>query len=306
VTAADIRRAAAKRGWACGFASVSRLAALRDALAALSPGVDPEVAAERLSFYEFRPPASLPAAASLIVVAVPLPGSRVWLTWKGARMTVMVPPAYLGFDEAGRHVRALLADLLSPLGRRVEPVLLPEKLLAASIGLAVYGRNNLAYVAGMGSFLRLTTFYTDLELEEDRWQLPGQLPRCAGCRACSRQCPTGAISADRFLLRAERCVVFHNERPSRVPFPDWMPASAHQCLVGCMDCQASCPENSVHGGWVEEAGELSAEETTRLLDGLPLEALEPDLKQKLDRLDLTPVYGMLARNLRAILAATSG
>lgn len=301
MTAKEIQSAVQRQGWACGFASVDRLGALRrDAEEMQSRGVAAEVMRERLSFYQFHPPASLPAAVSLVVVAMPLPWARVWFTWGGTRVAVTVPPAYVGYDAAGRRAQAFLQSMLAPLGRRIEPVLLPEKLLAARIGLALYGRNNLAYVPGIGSFLRLATFYTDLALEEDIWQEPRELPRCSACAACRRSCPTGAIPAGRFLLRAERCLVFHNERPSQTAFPAWIPASAHECLVGCLRCQEPCPENQPYCGWIEDAGEFTEDETLRLLEGRPLESLGPRLRAKLNGSDLTPLYGVLARNLRAL------
>ncbi len=303
MTAGEIRAAVEQQGWACGFASVDRLADLeRDAARQASGGVAPEVVRERLSFYDFHPPAGLARAASLVVVALPLPGARVWFTVGGRRVPVFVPPGYVGYDEAGRRVRAFLEALLAPAGGRIETVLLPEKALAARIGLSFYGRNNLAYVAGMGSLLRLATFYTDLHLQPDPWLEPRELPRCASCRACARRCPTGAILADRFLLHAERCIVFHNERPSTVPFPDWIPASAHTCLVGCLECQSACPENTSRLGRVEHAGEFTEEETALVLKGAPLGGLGTELREKLDRSDLAVLYGVLSRNLRAVLS----
>ena len=303
LTSAEIRSAVESQGWACGFCSIGRLAALQEDARRMAPGgVDPEVMRERLGFYEFQPPASLPGAHSLIVAAVPLPSARVRFTWNGAVVEVMVPPAYVGYEAAGRRVQAFLQGLLTPLGRRLETVRLPEKLLAARVGLAFYGRNNLAYVPGMGSYLRLATFYTDLELSEDRWREPRELPRCQSCGACRKTCPTGAIPADRFLLRAERCLVFHNERPSGIPFPAWIPAGAHGCLVGCLKCQVPCPENARCRGRVEDAGDYTEEETSCLLEGRPLESLDPRLRAKLDASDLTPVHGMMARNLRTLLS----
>lgn len=51
--------------------------------------------------------------------------------------------------------------------------------------------------------------------------------------ACLIECPTGAIGKDRFLLHAERRLVFHNERPAGVPFPDWIDPAWHNALFGC-------------------------------------------------------------------------
>ena len=94
---------------------------------------------------------------------------------------------------------------------------------------------------------------------------------CQKCTACLRHCPTGAITSERFLLRAERCITFHNEEPSDVPFPAWLDASWHNCLVGCLHCQSICPENKDYLAWVGEGAKFSAEETALLVEGVPLD-----------------------------------
>lgn len=101
-------------------------------------------------------------------------------------------------------------------------------------GLAEYGKNNICYVSGMGSFLQIVAAYSDLPCSEDGWREPVMMKSCDGCDLCRRVCPTGAIPSDRFLLRGERCIVYHNEKRGDVPFPDWMAASWHNCLIGCM------------------------------------------------------------------------
>jgi len=55
--------------------------------------------------------------------------------------------------------------------------------------------------------------------------------RCQTCQACLRACPTGAIAVERFLVRAERCVTFRNEKPGSVPFPAWVNPTWQNCLA---------------------------------------------------------------------------
>ena len=45
-------------------------------------------------------------------------------------------------------------------------------------GLAVYGRNNIAYVEGLGSHFRLSAFYSNLPTETDIWRKPRMMERC--------------------------------------------------------------------------------------------------------------------------------
>ena len=46
------------------------------------------------------------------------------------------------------------------------------------------------------------------------------------------KCPTKAIRQDRFLISAEQCLTFFNEKPD--DFPEWVNPVWHNCLIGCM------------------------------------------------------------------------
>ena len=165
----------------------------------------------------------------------------------------------------------------------------------------MYGKNNICYVPQMGSFHRLVAFYTDLPCPEDTWQEVEMLEDCHDCLACLRGCPTGAISSDRFLLRAERCITFHNEKAGDIPFPAWLDPSWHSCLVGCLDCQRICPENKGFLEWIEEGAEFSQEETALILEGVPKDQLPAETATKWKQLDLDKDYDIFPRNLRVLL-----
>jgi len=131
------------------------------------------------------------------------------------------------------------------------------------------------------------------------------MERCQTCHACRRSCPTGAVSAERFLLHAERCITFLNEKPGEDPFPDWMDDSWHNCLVGCLRCQEVCPENKELATWVEEGAEFSSEETALLLRGVPPNQLPPGLADKLAQWDLIDLLDVLPRNLTVLCESVS-
>ncbi len=253
---------------------------------------------KHLTGFVFSPPESLPEARSLIVVAVGQPQIRFTFTWNGKRIPLIVPPTYLYWRETDKQVEDILAEILEPEGYRVAQAVLPKKLLAVRGGLAAYGKNNIAYVAGMGSFHRLVVFYSDLPCQQDDWQEPRMMERCQSCSACLRNCPTGAISTERFLLRAERCITFHNEEPGDVPFPEWLDPSWHNCLVGCLYCQRVCPENREFLAWIEEGVEFSLEESLLLLEGVPLNQLSVATVKKLEQSDIVDLVDILPRNLK--------
>jgi epoxyqueuosine reductase len=257
---------------------------------------DEEFYREGLSFFSFQPPDDF-QAASLIVVAVPRPQTKISFTFNGKTSTLILPPTYLGFSEVDRRVEGLLTGWLAPGGYRTAPAVLPRKLLAVRSGLAGYGRNNIAYIPGMGSFFQPAVFYSDLPCQEDTWREPRMMDRCQDCQVCLKKCPTGAITPGRFLLRAEKCLVFHNERPPEHPFPGWIDPAWHNCLVGCMLCQQFCPMDKAFLEWFEGNESFSHEETALLLKGTSSGQLPAATRAKLERLGLLYFLEMLPRNL---------
>ena len=258
---------------------------------------DEEFYQERLAWFDFRIPYSLPETTSLIVVAVPRPQSHVVFTWNGESRALMLPPTYVAYEETRRMMEDLLAEILDTKGYRITSTKLPLKLLAVRSGLGFYGRNNICYVPGMGSFLQLVAVYSDLPCPKDSWREVRMMERCQNCHACQLKCPTGAIPSDRFLLRAERCIVFHNEKKGNIPFPTWMGPSWHNCLVGCLHCQKVCPENKDFLQWIEGREEFSEEETALLLQGVTLDHLPTATVRKLKKLGLITYIDSLPRNL---------
>ena len=259
--------------------------------------LDEDFYQERLAQFDFRVPDSLPEAMSLIVVAVPRPQSQVVFTWNGESRALILPPTYVAYEETRKQVEDLLAGILDTKGYRVVRTALPLKFLAVRSGLGLYGRNNICYVPGMGSFLQLVAVYSDLPCQKDSWREVQMMESCQNCYACRQRCPTGAIPSDRFLLRAERCIVFHNEKAGDVPFPDWIDPSWHNCLVGCFHCQRVCPENGDFLQWIEEKEEFSQEEAALLLNGVPCDQLPNATVRKLEQLDLIEYLDSLPRNL---------
>jgi epoxyqueuosine reductase len=264
--------------------------------------LDEELYEEYLGAFDFNRLDGVPEAKSLIIVAVPNPPTRITFAWNGQPAAVLVPPTYLHSEEIDKQVEDLLAAALASEGHSVAQAQLPKKLLAVRSGLGQYGKNNISYVSGMGSFHRLVAFFSDLPCPDDNWREPQMLERCTNCTACLRSCPTDAIASERFLVRAERCVTFHNEKPGEVPFPEWIALSAHNCLVGCLQCQRVCPENKDFREWVEEGEQFSEEETTQFVEGLPLDRLPDQTVAKLQRADLTNLLELLPRNLSVLLS----
>jgi epoxyqueuosine reductase len=252
---------------------------------------------ERLTHFSFELPDILPNAKSLFVVAVPQPQVRVLFTWHGRPKQVIIPPTYDSHTD--KPVEDILSHALGPQGYKVARALLPVKSLAVLSGLGEYGKNNICYVPGLGSFHRLVSFYSDITCPHDTWREPQTMGSCENCEACSRACPTGAIASDRFLIRAERCITFHNERLAE--FPTWIEPSWHNCLEGCMYCQRVCPENVNFRDWTEGNHAFSEEETDLILKSTPPDSLPSETARKLAQLSLLEDTHILGRNLKVLL-----
>jgi len=288
-----------ERGFQARIVSVSHLHQLQKEIESIRSHalLDSQFYKDRLAWFNFQIPEDLPKAQSLIVVAVPRPQTRAIFTWNGQRRPLILPPTYTAYDGIAKQVENLLAKILGEKGYKSTGTALPLKLLATRSGLGQYGRNNICYVSGLGSFLQLVAVYSDMPCEEDSWQEATMMKSCEECELCRRACPTGAIPSDRFLLRAERCIPYHNEKKGDVQFPKWMDASWHNCIVGCMRCQRVCPQNKEVIQWTGEEEEFSEEETTLLLEGVPHDKLPATTLRKLEHLSLVDYLDSLPRNL---------
>ncbi len=258
---------------------------------------DEEFFTEELSGFDFTASASLREAKSLIIVAAPQPLVRVTFKTAAKDMPCIIPPTYCYATD--RKMEDLLRLHLEPTGYQLKKVILPWKLLAVRSGLAQYGKNNITYIAGLGSFYRLVAFVSDIPGTGDSWGKPQIMSDCSQCDACAQACPTGAIGSDRFLLHAERCITFHNER--QMEFPAWLNPSWHNCLVGCMVCQKVCPANKAFRKGVAEGPVFSETETAAILQGNSRDLLPPGAVQKLEGLDMIEYANVLGRNLGVLV-----
>jgi epoxyqueuosine reductase len=232
---------------------------------------------------------------------MPIPLTKATFTWKGKTQSFIIPPTYTTYDEKRIYVDHTVAEEMEKAGYKVATAMLPLKLLAVHSGLAEYGRNNIAYVSDMGSFMRLTAVYSDMPCEKDSWQEVKVMVRCETCSLCSKACPTSAITPNRFLLMAEECLTYHNEKKGDIPFPKWIKPSWHNCIIGCIRCQAACPENKQFLELVGETAEFSEAETGLLLKGPSVTQIPASTMEKMKRLSLTDYFDMLPRNLSALL-----
>jgi epoxyqueuosine reductase len=284
-----------KNGHKAQVVSVSRLTETESALTQLkqSGAITADFYPEITKYFNFDYKVALPEAESIIIVASPQPPTRVLFN----EQSVIIPPTYIYKDIWVEQLR-LLKEFLEPSGCHLARARLPFKTLAVRSGLGKYGRNNICYIPGMGSYFRLGAFYSDMPCEDDSWGTAAIMKVCQACELCADKCPTGCISINRFTIQADRCLTHFNENVN--PVPDWIKPDWHNALLGCMVCQEVCPVNLEFTQKMHNATErFSKIETDVILSETPQENLGSETLSKLEALCLadSDVYPILKRNL---------
>ncbi len=253
---------------------------------------------------KFVVPAEFPGAASIVIIAVGAPMLRFDAEFRGRRHPIIISPQYFDDGVTLKGIEAAIRrDVVKDPSARLERAKGPHlKLLAVRSGLGRYGRNNLCYVEGMGTFLALFAYLTDAPGLEDSWHELAMLDACRDCSICYGICPSNAIRREEFVIDAGRCITLYNEIDGA--FPNWILPSMHNALMGCMKCQLGCPENEKTGFAVLEGENLDEAETAGILEGRPDDGLLETIGRKLrgfppamDRAQ----FPILTRNLRALL-----
>ena len=251
-----------------------------------------------LNRFRFDKPADLPEARSIVIIAVPQKINKIKFHVNGKPVDAIYPPSYLSRDVRLNNLNTL-SRALNKNESRFTRAFMPLKLLAASSGLGMYGKNQLCYMKGMGSYVRLEAYFTDLEFDRYDLQEIGRLSECDNCSRCVKSCPTECINSDGFYIEVERCITHFNEYEGEVP--KWIKPRFHNSLVGCIVCQKVCPLNKDLSKDKEMLGTFSEEETDLILKKVPFGELPEGMRSRLQVLELEEYYPMLDRNLSVLL-----
>lgn len=243
-------------------------------------------------------------AKSIIIIAIPQPITILNLSWKGKAHKLVLPPVYIHSDT-DKQVTETADSFHIKTGFSFAAASLPLKLLGVRSGLCKYGRNNISYIEGIGSFYRLTALISDIPCDDKKWHKTDIMKNCKNCSLCINNCPTGCIDNSRFLIHAQNCLTNLNENSGS--FPDWLDINSHNALVGCMRCQMICPENKSHIYFNEIENFLSENEISLILDGKSVDELPEKTVSLLDKYGLMDYYpeNILSRNLNILLSKES-
>jgi epoxyqueuosine reductase len=253
---------------------------------------------QNYSQFVFHPPEALKNARSIIIIGIPQKITRIEFFYTGKRYQTIVPPTYL-FSEVRTACTEILSRILGEKGYSVERAILPLKLLSVKSGLGKYGKNNLCYVEGMGSYTRLEAFYTDYIFPINDWCEKELMKSCTTCSLCQQACPTRCIPNDRIFINADECLTYFNENDG--DFPPSVPVQSHNALIGCMHCQIICPQNKKLLDYNQDIISFTEEEISCILRKTPKEHIPQSLAKKLVYLNLYDDYTHLARNLTVLM-----
>ena len=140
----------------------------------------------------------------------------------------------------------LMREFLEKAGCQVgRGIIVPERLTAAHAGIVNYGKNCFAFSEGTGSFIVLSSFVVDVELDYDQPTLEVKCP--PKCTACIDACPTKAIY-EPLKMNARRCIAFNTFWAQDVPGSTSFIAPEIRekmgtWIHGCDICQEVCPRN---------------------------------------------------------------
>jgi len=244
-------------------------------------------------------------AKYLIAMAVFTPIARATFEYNGTNQNLIIPHQYYESGVTRAQLEATIRKRITKDENcRIEmahrDVFL--KQVAVRSGLGKYGRNNLCYVNEMGSLITLHAFWTDFEFDRDDWTEVQMMDECKTCKICLNNCPTKAIRQENFVIDAGRCVSLYNEVAGE--FPDWIPKSAHNALMGCMRCQEKCPANRNALLDIIELQTVVQDETLAILKGDFNVGISESLSAKLR--GFTPAtsdeyFPIFTRNLSVLL-----
>lgn len=256
-----------------------------------------------IDYMKFEVPEDLPQAQSIIIIAVASKLGSINIHHNSSIIQAYVPQNYYDMGPPPEKMIDLIQkEIIKKQGYSFSRTKLHLKLLAVRSGLAKYGRNNITYVDGMGSFFNLFAFFTDYPFEHDDWHEMEMLSYCRSCVLCLNNCPTGAIRKNEMVINAGKCISIYNEIPGEIPL--WIAPEAHNSLMGCVKCQVLCPGNAKAIQNMREFDPISAKSVHQIIsedDRAEFRAIFGPIFELEDEESIDYFFPVFKRNLQVLL-----
>lgn len=251
------------------------------------------------NLYTFHVPKTEFSVQSILLLAIPHPFyAHVEFFYHGKTYHGL-SLVMSDFDTTEKTLRTALRNGSHQPYHMIPAHNIPLKRLAVHSGFAVYGRNNICYIDGLGSNFSFVAYFSDIPCDDPSWTDITTASLCAQCHACVKHCPTGAIHQGRFVIDNEKCLSYLNE--SSDPFPAWLPKTVHHCVYDCLQCQIHCPMNTKQTKHVVGPIYFTESETHDLLSGIRIEEYSGALKKKATYLGLHQWPDGIVKNIRVLM-----
>ncbi len=275
----------------------------------LEPAIDPGIYGRYFESFKTARELGLSPGELGLIIYLPKKVRTASFKLRGKAYEAAIPPPI--YCDEPSDIDGFDSEVNEKLGGLARPIRFPMKSMSVLLGISRYGRNNITYIEGLGSLFIMRAYAVE-GVAEANVELSAPMavfdekdvlcPECDGCFACLASCPTAAISDDRFLLHAERCLTYFNKNGG--PFPAWVDKGSHNCLLGCLHCQSCCPMDE--GKLVfESSGICFEEDETKHILGLTMDGeqsgIEVRIEDKYAKLGIGYMREHVARNLGALL-----
>jgi len=180
-----------------------------------------------------------------------------------------------------------LGKYLDELGLRVasdvHPGLVAMRWAAEEAGLGIMRQNNFFYTLNDGSYVRISAWLVDREME---LIAPDNSPECPeDCGRCSKACPTDSLCAP-YTMNMSTCVSRLTTNNAPDLYTDKTNEQIGCWIYGCDECQDACPFNK--GKQSDEEDFPGLEELSKSM--LPEDILRMDYSEIQDKLSTKFFY----------------
>ena len=141
-------------------------------------------------------------------------------------------------SNAAYHAARDVMQVLHEENIRVERAELPIRELLTRNGIGTMLKNGLTYIPGYGTRYSVSALLAALPEPVFTPVKEAVSVRCAGCHACERICPSGAINDNGYDF--QKCARAYMGGD---PMEEWVMDSL-TCILGCELCQKICPYNA--------------------------------------------------------------